>query len=303
MRKFIVSDLHGNGDVYDSIMGYLDNISNEEEVELYINGDLIDRGKDSFTMLMDVIERINGKGNIKIHYLGGNHELMMYDALRKRRPGKSISHWCDWMRNGGGIIEGELDIRDDGEELCETFKNFVGDLKIYHVFDEKILDKNMLLVHAQAPIAARDNIDLRIKDNNFIVERAVWTRRDGSDPILSLISRAIGLERVGLDDFFTIIGHTPVDNNCGFIINERENFINIDGGCAAYAYGYHTYDHVPLLEVKGNGFDITIFNHSNKIINGYYYDGELSKISLEELNKKRKYLITDETNNKVYGKK
>ena len=57
MRKFIVSDLHGNGEVYDSIMAYLENISLIEDVELYINGDLIDRGLDSFRMFEDIIEK------------------------------------------------------------------------------------------------------------------------------------------------------------------------------------------------------------------------------------------------------
>ena len=58
MRKFIVSDIHGNGNVYYSIMGYLDNISKEEEIELYINGDLIDRGDYSSEILLDVMKRI-----------------------------------------------------------------------------------------------------------------------------------------------------------------------------------------------------------------------------------------------------
>ena len=109
MRKFIVSDLHGNGEVYDSMMAYLENIALLDDVELYINGDLIDRGLDSYRMLCDVRDRILGKGNIRIHYLGGNHELMMYQALRARKDGKWISPWCDWMMNGGHIIEGELD--------------------------------------------------------------------------------------------------------------------------------------------------------------------------------------------------
>ena len=64
MRKFIISDIHGNGDIYDTIISYLDNVGCNEEVHLYINGDLIDREYDSFRVLMDVLERINGKGNI-----------------------------------------------------------------------------------------------------------------------------------------------------------------------------------------------------------------------------------------------
>ena len=32
MRKYIVSDLHGNGEVYDSIIGYLENVSLVDDV-------------------------------------------------------------------------------------------------------------------------------------------------------------------------------------------------------------------------------------------------------------------------------
>ena len=34
MRKFIISDIHGNGDLYYSVMSYLENISKEDEVTL-----------------------------------------------------------------------------------------------------------------------------------------------------------------------------------------------------------------------------------------------------------------------------
>ena len=67
MRKFIISDIDGDGVIYDSIMGYLDNISLMDDVELYINGDLMDRGYDGWRVLNDVIERINGKGKVKIN--------------------------------------------------------------------------------------------------------------------------------------------------------------------------------------------------------------------------------------------
>ena len=32
MKKYIVSDLHGNGEVYDSIIGFLDNMYKKDDV-------------------------------------------------------------------------------------------------------------------------------------------------------------------------------------------------------------------------------------------------------------------------------
>ena len=74
MRKFIISDIHGYGNLYYSVMGYLDNISKNEEIELYINGDLIDRGYESAEILLDVIKRIK-ENKFKIVYLGGINDV------------------------------------------------------------------------------------------------------------------------------------------------------------------------------------------------------------------------------------
>ncbi len=290
MRKFIVSDIHGNGDIYDTIIGYLENVALDDEVELYINGDLIDRGLDSFRVLMDVDERIKGKGNIKIHYLGGNHELMMHEALRKRKPGRCVNSWCDWMLNGGWLIEGELDIRDDGEELCDYFRDFMGELKIYHVFDEKINKKPLLLVHAQAPKKVLTGEDMRIKDRGILVEKAVWTRREERMDLLFVLGDIIGFNRIGLDGYFTVVGHTPVNNRNGFYIDKKDDFMNIDGGCAAYAKGRFEYDHVPLLEVLDDSIEILVFNHDNQILRGFYYDGDLYVMGDNDLEDRKRYL-------------
>lgn len=290
MRKFIVSDLHGNGDIYDSIMGYLDNLCLEEEVELYINGDLIDRGLDSFRIFVDVIERVQGKGKVLIHYLGGNHELMMYQALKKRKPGKSVHPWCDWMNNGGWVIEGELDSREDGEYLCDSFRDFLGDLKIYHVFDESIDHKRMVLVHAQVPRDIKDTCLMKIHDDNFSVFKAVWTRKEEKDPFISVLKKMVQWNRIGLDGYFTIKGHTPVCNSNGFLIDSLENVINIDGGCAGYAFGKFEFDHIPLLEVEDGFLQILVFNHNNEIEKGYYFDGKLVSMEDDSLEKIRKHL-------------
>ena len=80
MRNFIVSDLHGNGYVYDSIINFLENERQYgcDDITLYFNGDLIDRGINSGSMLVDVFKRINDKELFNIEYLAGNHEAMMY---------------------------------------------------------------------------------------------------------------------------------------------------------------------------------------------------------------------------------
>ena len=303
MRKFIVSDLHGNGEVYDSIMAYLENISLIDDVELYINGDLIDRGLDSFRMLEDVYKRVLGEGNIKVNYLGGNHELMMYQALLKKKPGKAISHWSDWLNNGGYIIEGELDIREDGEELCETFKDFLGTLNIYHKFPEIINNNQLLLVHAQAPHEVYDNCHMKISDNNRAVEKAVWTREEIRDVFLFFVGEVIGYNRIGKEGYLTIIGHTPVNNEKGFKYNMKKNFINIDGGCSAYAKGYFSYDHVPLVEVLEDKLKILVFNHNNEIISGYYLEESLEKMNDEELNNNRLFLDKRLNNNGLENKR
>ena len=63
MRNFVISDIHGNGNLYYSVMSHLENVSKMDEVTLFINGDLIDRGLDSGEILLDVIERIKNPDN------------------------------------------------------------------------------------------------------------------------------------------------------------------------------------------------------------------------------------------------
>ena len=290
MRTFIVSDLHGNGEVYESMMKYLENISLFDDVELYINGDLIDRGLNSYTMFNDVINRIEGKGDILIHYLGGNHELMMYQALKKRKHGEVIDHWCDWMLNGGWVIEGEFDaLEEDAEEKIEKYQSFLGNLKIYHKFPDIISNNQILLVHAQAPNNINDVCDMRIKDDNSDVWNAVWSRKVEKQSLFG-IERIIGHNRIGLDGYLTIIGHTPLSDSKGFVFDEEENVINIDGGCAAYAVGQFEYDHVPLVEIEDGRLSFLTFNHNNEIISGYYYNGVLYPMDDKELDLRRVFL-------------
>ena len=282
MRKFIISDIHGLGNVYKSIMHYLDNLNEKEPIELYINGDMIDRGPDSAEILLDIKERIESQ-KYHIIYLGGNHELMMHQVYQKRNKGKFVSEYNDWYLNGGWVTDyGLEDILDDKNKIFKI-ADFVSNLKIYHKFTEELNGKNIVLVHAACPLNVKDECNLRIKDNNAEVFYDVWSRED--DPYMPFRCR------IGHKAYFTIVGHTPNDSKFGYVYHYNQNYLNIDGGCAAYAKGFFQYDHIPLVEIKDNYLKILTFNNNNEIIYGNYFDGTKSiPLTLAELDSERKYL-------------
>ena len=277
MKKYIVSDLHGCGDIYYSLMNYLDNIAKEEEVKLYINGDLIDRGKDSFIMLEDVYNRMMGDKFVSVNYLGGNHELMMYESLLYYKEYGRFPLINNWIMNGGSSLIKELYKVD--KDFIERYISFIGNLDIYKVFEEKILDKRILLVHAKAPKKVRNICDMKIRDDDRGVFKAVWTRSVDEFHIK---------HKLGNKKYFTIIGHTPVKS--GFYYNRDENYLNIDGGCSGYALGYKDYSKVAVVEVEDGRISILQFNHNNMIVDGYYFDGFFSKMSCNDIKIREKYL-------------
>ena len=284
MRKFIISDIHGNGNLYYSVMSYLENISKGEDVILYINGDLIDRGIESGEILLDVFERIKENNpHFKIIYLAGNHELMMYEVFEKRRKRVYVREHNDWYLNGGRVTDNKLTtLLGDRDKILEVV-DYVANLKIYHKFNEKCNGKNILLVHASSPIKIKDECDIKISDLNPFNAYYVWARAD--DPYIPFRCR------IGNKDYFSIVGHTPNNKRYGYFYDSKENYINIDGGCAPYVCGYFEYDHYPLVEVKDDYLKILTFNNNNEIIYGNYFkEGKRIPFSEIELDNEREYL-------------
>ena len=286
MRKFIISDIHGNGNLYYSVMSYIENISIYDDVTLYINGDLIDRGIDSAEILLDLINKINNKNNpFKIVYLGGNHEQLMYEIYQKRRKGIYVSNYNDWYNNGGNITDQTIEDLLEKDEILKVV-DFIGNLELYHKFNEKINNKNIVLVHASSPVDAKDNCHLKIKDDEANINYLLWTRiNDPSIPFRC---------RIGYKDYFTIAGHTPNNSKYGYIYDKDENYLNIDGGSAMYVSGYFEYNHYPLIEIKDNYLKILTFNNNNEIIYGNYFkDFKSIPFTYEELDNERKFLNKD----------
>ena len=282
MRKFIFSDIHGFGNVYYSMMSYLDNINKEEEITLYINGDLIDRGFESAEILLDLKKRVE-ENKFKIIYLGGNHELMMYQFFQTLKRNKAI-YDNDWYNNGGIVTDNGLQklLNNDDNKIYEV-ANFIGNLKIYEKFPEKLDKKSIVLVHAACPKNVKNACRIRIKNDNALVFDSVWTRE------FDLFNAY--KHPVGNNKYFTIIGHTPNADPYGYAYHQNENYMNIDGGCSAYIEGDIKYNHFPLVEVCDDYLKILTFNSNNEIIYGSFFDGYKSiSYTDNELNEARKYL-------------
>jgi hypothetical protein len=265
MRKFIISDIHGFGKLYYSIMNYLDKLSEDEKIELYINGDLFDRGNESVEILLDVIRRIKeNDSKFKIKYLGGNHERMMYKVFNKRERGKRVLPFDNWflLPNGGKKTDDNLNKLLNKDEINEVY-HFISNLKIYHKFPEKINNKNIVLVHAACPRNVNDECNMYIKDR--LVGYYVWAREDSLGNLINL--------PIGNKAYFTIVGHTPVNLAFGYEYHKEGNYLNIDGGSGVYATGDTSFNHFPLVEVCNGYLKILTFNSDNEIIFGNYFDG------------------------------
>lgn len=283
MRKYIISDIHGNGNLYYSIMSYLENVSKIDEVILYINGDLIDRGEDSAEILIDVINRMK-TNPFKIVYLAGNHELSMYEIFEKRRKGIYAPDWNDWYINGGKTTDESLTSTLKTKEKILEVVDFISELPLYHKFDEKIDEKNIVVCHACCPLNPKDVCDSKITDN--FIYYSLWARKDDSFMPFRC--------RIGNNNYFSIVGHTPNNNKYGYEYHVDENYLNIDGGSSMYSSGVFEDDHFPLVEVCNGFLKILTFNNSNEIIYGNYFRDYTSiPYSEEELDNERKLLSGD----------
>ena len=258
MRKFVVSDLYGDKEMYDIIMSYLEHISLLDDVYLMINGNLIT--DISSEIFQDIQERIMGKGSIKIEYLGGNQELILYQ---------------------------------------NTKNEFLGDLNTYYLFSEGIYYRQLLMAHGDVPKNTHDPMKIKDNNAEVfdvvgrrldLLDRNFSTRH---------FRGVLGRGELNQSFYFLIKGNTPICNDYGFFINNYEHSITIDGGCRNYLSGDSSYDHVPLLEIEEGQITIFIFNHSGEIQSGFVFDGNLKELSLEDLiHKNSLFDFTEESNKK-----
>ena len=194
MSRYVMSDIHG---CYSEFMEMLNKIKFSDDDELYILGDIFDRGPQPLKVLDYILERKN------IVMLKGNHEKMFQDAIENE-------DYILWYFNGGYVTHSQLQERGQGE--IEKVYSYVKELPLI-----KVVDK-FIFVHS-----GFENYDDSLELDEFLAQSediCVWSREN------------IGKEKK-YRDYTVICGHTPVQNiedGCNTIL-KRCGTIYIDCGC------------------------------------------------------------------------
>ena len=234
MNYFVMSDLHGQGKLYDLVVNHFDEKAKEtnEKITLIIDGDVIDRGPDSIRILLDIMDRVkNKKGNFNMILLPGNHEYMMYQAINyclKNQQWNSNDIWFHPANHGLETAEEFVKLPADKEiELYE----FLGSLPLFCTVEGKKTETSYVIVHAVPPSFALTGGDVPTLSDVFSKEsykslKSCLTYRKSSDE-----------EKISIpnQNVVTVIGHTPVETEKGYLIKENGRLLMIDGGCAFMA--------------------------------------------------------------------
>lgn len=206
-----MSDIHGDYDRYRRMM---ETIGFGETDELYVLGDVIDRGEYGVKILFDMMERPN------VLTLAGNHEFtagMCLPWLLEEITNDSLENLTevrfaalnDWILNGGVPTLRSLEkLSRDGREAVS---DYIADMELYAEIE--VEGRRFVLTHS--------GID------NFQIDKPL----DDYTPMDFLFSRP-NAETEFYRDKTMIFGHTPAKLLCGEDkILRGGSWVDIDCGC------------------------------------------------------------------------
>lgn len=204
---YIMSDIHGRKNRFDSVLQQIDL---KPEDELYILGDVIDRGEYGIELLKQIIKMSNA------HMLIGNHEFMMLNAIGepydgiKRNP---INSRILWYRNGGEVTHSAWKAQDSNtkEEILSYLKSLPFSI------DLELNKTKYRLIHAAPP----EFYYIFENMHNSMAEYCVWERK--------------AIDFMKDSSSYYIFGHTPTfyfSDKLTPCIWFENNLIGIDCGCA-----------------------------------------------------------------------
>lgn len=199
---YIMSDLHG---CFEEFKEMLELIHFSEDDELYIIGDIIDRGPEPIPLLQYIMDQKN------IYVIMGNHEDMMLDAIKTKQ-------YNLWYYNGGDITNKQFQKLHQKEK--DKIIKYLSELPLMR--ELSVNGKDYILIHGGPGLFFKMGYEA-----NKITKSVLWERFNS-------------LNKEEAEAIFPgknfIVGHTPTfmygkDNkiiSCG-------NIMIIDCGCV---FGY-----------------------------------------------------------------
>lgn len=150
MKHYVMSDIHGMGDLFDEVMDFLN--EQPDGYQLIFLGDACDRGPDGYRIMKSLLENPN------VIYLKGNHEDLFVKAIWEAKAHaldeglpmqefvKSFGSNYEFMLYGSGW-DMRLYLQNGGEPTFSawlkdgasmSFVNNIAKLPIYHCHNDKI---------------------------------------------------------------------------------------------------------------------------------------------------------------------
>lgn len=225
MATYVISDIHG---YLSRMFDVLDKASfNWDKDELYILGDIIDRGPESAEALIWAVEEAPSN----VHFLLGNHEDMAYNALRTVQDDYYIHTFMyddPWSWNGGYETLSKLrELR--GSDFCHKAAAWINELPLYYTI--KVNGMNILLVHAGIETRGRRMHDDFVRDgrNDYVkipnIDKEAWAQH------LLWIREDWFFNRIAYPYDYIIFGHSPTTFNWWESINifDKEHPIAVQG--------------------------------------------------------------------------
>lgn len=213
---YVISDIHG---CYEEFLELLIKIDFKDEDDLYILGDLVDRGPEPIKLLQDVMMRPN------VYPILGNHDYMALTVLGRLNveiteenvdthlTSDDMLAYMHWTQDGGAVTAKQF------TKLSAAWRNDILEyLEEFSVYEEvQISDKKYILVHAGIH-GFQENRALE----DYSAADLIFCRPD--------YSRRYYQNR----NTYLIIGHTPtfyIRQDRKALVYQEHGHIALDCGC------------------------------------------------------------------------
>lgn len=216
MSVYVISDPHGCKAEFDAMLKKI-NFS-EEYDELWINGDICDRGKESIALLQEIIACKS------MHIIYGNHDVWFEKYLQELINCKKDCNKTDltedfmtWLHYNGGYTTADQ-FMDLSLPECYDIKLYMEENKRFYQYLD-VHNRKFLLVHAGL---ADEYLNPSVRLSQVPSEILVWSH--------------IGIDDNPFDDVTMIVGHVPTfcygqEYEGKIIHGKNDTLYHIDCGC------------------------------------------------------------------------